>query len=174
MVARLGGVLGAGVLFLVACQPGGGSELKKEAFVGQWMGKSKLSVKEGTAMNDAEKASQRLAETVETPLELKADGTYTLVYVVFPIQGNWSLSGDTIQLTPTQALGRPIDPKQKQEEGSVATPMTLKVAAGGESLVNEEATRTGQVVTTFRRYVAEQERGRSQAAPAEAAKEGAK
>src|SRR5947209_2279679 len=40
-------------------------------------------------------------------MELKQDHTYTMTVMFFPVEGKWSLSGDTVTLTPEKVMGMP-------------------------------------------------------------------
>jgi hypothetical protein len=48
-------------------------------------------------------------------LELKADHKFTLV-MMLPISGDWSLSGNTVTLTPTTVMGLTFEEARKEQE----------------------------------------------------------
>lgn len=60
-------------------------------------------------------------------LELKADKTFNM-NMMFPVEGTYTVSGNTVELTTTKAMGNAVS------AGS-SKPMRLTIEDGGKSLV---------------------------------------
>jgi hypothetical protein len=63
-------------------------------------------------------------------LELKPDHTFTMS-MIFPIEGKWSMAGNTITLTRTKAMG--MDASAASKDGS-NQPMEFEVSGDGKTL----------------------------------------
>jgi hypothetical protein len=90
-------------------------------------------------------------------LELKADHKFTL-NVIFPLEGTWSVSGDTVTLKVEKAMGMDVDSlkdKAKSSPGSKSAssssdankPIELKVSADGKTLTAQDPKGTGGKMT---------------------------
>ncbi|MCH7904872.1 MAG: hypothetical protein IH944_09940 [Armatimonadetes bacterium] len=86
-------------------------------FVGEWIGSIDMSddsesfESTGDPEQDAmmremgEAMAGALSGMMQMPLSLKSDGTFSMVMVVFPIEGTWSVEGNSITLEPETVMG---------------------------------------------------------------------
>lgn len=101
------------------------------------------ATKDAAAKKMTETMMQNMASAIN--LELKEDKTFTM-NMMFPMEGTWSLSGDTVQLNLVKAMGMEVDKmpgadKQKKE------PMVLSISADNKALTLQDKTgKTGAMV----------------------------
>src|SRR5207249_1234927 len=75
-------------------------------------------------------------------LEIKSDNTFSLTIMMFPMTGKWSVSGDTVSLTPESFMGMNKDQMKsmsKNKSGAADTtdmnkPLKLKISSDGQKL----------------------------------------
>lgn len=86
-------------------------------FVGEWMGSIDMSDDSASfeSSGDAEQDAMMremgnamagaLSSMMQMPLSLKDDGTFSMVMVFFPVEGTWSVEGNSITLEPETMMG---------------------------------------------------------------------
>lgn len=84
---------------------------------------------EGMAADDP-MAGMAQAMAAGMKLELRRDNTFTAT-ILFTIEGKWSVSGDTLKLTPEKVVG--------MQGGEASQPMEFTIEEGGKRLVAKEA-----------------------------------
>src|SRR5437868_15410811 len=90
----------AAVILICGC----GKALAPE-LVGKW--KAKASDKLTKSSKPEDQMAKAMAESMLSmfTLELKADKTFSMTMMMFPIEGTWSVSGYTLELKPTKVMG---------------------------------------------------------------------
>ena len=115
--------------------------------VGKWKGKMDLS-KEMAKGKDKNDPGAQLGAAMANAfgsmisLEIKPDNTFSMTLMMFPMTGKWSVSGDTVSLTPESFMGMSKDQLKsaaKNKGGSSGSqdmdkPMKLKISPDGQKL----------------------------------------
>lgn len=143
------------VLMMVGCSKGGDStaagggstatpSVPAANLIGNWKGELKMD--EAAAKDPSAAMAASMMKNVT--LELKSGNAYTMT-MIFPIEGTWSQSGDTVNLKMTKMMGMSIedlkkkaqaDPAQASKAAEMDKPMTLKVSADGKTMEMQDTT----------------------------------
>ena len=146
------------ILALIGCHGGSAN------VVGKWKGKMDLSKEMAKDKNKNDPNAQMgaamanaFASMMNFSLELKADNTFNMTMVMFPVEGKYSVSGDTVTLTPEKIAGMTMEQakamqKDKGGAGSMDAnkPMKLKISPDGKTLT-AEPDKPGQGQMVFER-----------------------
>ncbi|MBC8063992.1 MAG: hypothetical protein H7Y17_04125 [Chlorobia bacterium] len=110
--------------------------------VGKWKGEVKMPAT--TKDDPMAKMGEAMLGMFTFDLELKAENKFTLTMVFIPIEGEWSMSGNVVTLTPKTVMGLTPDEfakeqaKQKNNTTSktedMRKPIRLEVQADGKSM----------------------------------------
>jgi hypothetical protein len=141
------------IVFSVGCGKG-----LEQTLVGKW--KAKPNDKAASTKPE-DQLTKAMAESMMSmfSLELKADKTFTMTMMIFPIEGKWSVSGSTLELKPEKMMGMTAEQVRSKDEkvemkseimrftvspdGKELTPMEDKAKADKENMdmvfVKEEA-----------------------------------
>jgi hypothetical protein len=111
------------VLALVGCKGGEANA------VGKWKGEFK--VPETSKDDPMAKMAEGLMSMFTFNLELMADHKYKLLVLIVNMEGDWSMKGNQITLTPTKIMGlSPEEYKKEQEKQKSANPMAKSGDSG--------------------------------------------
>ena len=114
-----------------------GCSNREKQLVGKWTGD--LTIPESEKDNPMAKMVQGMMGSLS--LELKADKTFSMS-MIFPIEGTWSVSGDTLSLQATKMMGMSMEQaksmaKSQGKAGNVDEmdkPMQFTISADGKEL----------------------------------------
>jgi hypothetical protein len=129
-----------------------GCSNKEDQIVGKYKADLKLSAED--EKNPMASFAKGLLGSMT--LEIKKDKTYSMTVMSFPIDGNWSLSGDTVTLTAKTVAGMSAEDAAKKAKDSgklpagqdPSKPMVLTIGSDGKSLVPAEQ-KSGQAKFQF-------------------------
>lgn len=122
--------------FLVAVAIGCAGNREKE-LVGKWTGKASVP---DDKKNDP---NVKMAEAFlsNASLELKEDKKFTMT-IMFPFEGTWSVSGDTLALKVEKFMGMTVDQVKNMAKGQpnsqnideIEKPMEFKISGDNKTL----------------------------------------
>ena len=124
-------------LLLMGCS-GGASQ---QTLVGKYKGELKMP--ETSKIDPMAKMAEGMMGLFTFDLELKAESKFTMTVMMMPIDGEWTLSGKTITLTPKTVMGLTPEELKKEnakkgstmaKDDSMEKPIRLEVQADGKSL----------------------------------------
>jgi hypothetical protein len=110
-------VIGAIAVMAIGCAP------SERTVVGRYRGEAVSDKSAGTVANNLAKG---FSSTMS--LELRGDKTFHLVAMVVPLDGKWSMSGDTLTLTADKVMGF------ERSDVPVATGQVMKFRFSGGKL----------------------------------------
>ncbi len=146
-------------LVVTGCKRG----ITEDQLVGKWTGKIVLPEDKGAAKTPD--AIRNAIANLTISLELKKDSkgkAFTILASMIPIEGQWSLSGNTVTLSMSSAAG--MDPSalaksaqaqgQKVSESDVRKPMIGTLSEDGKTLTVKSSSQgstsdQGAMVFTF-------------------------
>ena len=146
----------AGLLLLAALLVSGCKGGGEAAVIGKWKGEIKMP--ENQKDDPAAKFAEAFASMLNMDLEMKEDHTYKMVVMIISMEGNWSMSGNTVTLTPKTIMGlTPEEFKKEQEKKNpnavtlsknedMVKPMTLTLAGDGKSMTASDPSGKGNLV----------------------------
>jgi len=114
--------------------------------VGNWKGSLQLP-KSSNAAADGMANAMVSAMASNITLNLKGDGTFSM-NMIFPIEGNWSVTGSKLSLIPTKLMGMSVDDMKKQQPANGSTmaasssaqkPLVFDVSADGKTLTGQDS-----------------------------------
>ncbi len=118
-----------------------GCGASQQSLIGKYKGEVKMPE---TAKDDPmAKLGEAMIGMMSFDLELKEANQFTLMLMIIPIEGDWSLSGKTITLTPKTVMGLSPEEFEKQnnkggstmsKSGRMDKPIRLEVQPDGKSL----------------------------------------
>lgn len=122
------------VIVAVVALSGCNGGLSEASLVGKWEGKPVAA--EGKADDPGQKLAEgMLGAFGGMNLDLKRDRTFHLQMLFIPVEGNWTLAGTTVTLTPTKVMGMPADQmKSKDGKADPNKPMLVQVSPDGKTL----------------------------------------
>jgi|GEM_PF-2707180 len=104
------------LLMAVSCQQSSESKL-----IGKWSGKGEVTeaevdaaIKQRGETGEGAAMMRQMMLNTTMDLELKMDKTYSMKIAALPMEGNWTLSGNKLELNPTKIAGMSIEDLQKQ------------------------------------------------------------
>lgn len=114
----------------------------QSSLVGKWKGEVKMPA---SAKDDPmAKMGEAMLGMFSFDLELKAENKFTLVMMIIPIDGEWSMNGNVVTLTPKTVMGLTPDEyakEQAKEKNSTTSnpedmrkPIRLEVQPDGKSM----------------------------------------
>lgn len=119
----------AGSLSTALVVSGCNSEKK---LIGKYKADVKLSAKEQADLDKNPFGAMAKSMMGSMALELKDEHKFTLT-IMIPIEGTWSVSGDTLELKPETVMGMKADEvKKKQEEAAAKNPALMAQAKNGD------------------------------------------
>lgn len=139
---------------LVGCKGGGG----ETAVIGKWKGEIKLP--EAKKDDPGAKMAEAFASMMSMDLELKADHKFTMTMMMFPIDGDWSMSGNRVSLVPKSVMGMTVEDFKKKQaaSGSMSKssdspdkPIELELAGDGKTMKGIDTSsgaKSGELVFT--------------------------
>lgn len=126
------------LLCLVGCK-GGPSE---KDLIGRWSGAPKLP--ESDKDNPMGKMGEAMLSMFTFDLELKEKNKFTMTVMIIPIEGDWTLSGNTVTLEPKTVMGltpeKFAEQQKKNNPGSMAStnqvdkPIRLEIQPDGKTM----------------------------------------
>jgi nitrate reductase beta subunit len=111
--------------------------------VRKWDGKMVVSkeqadkaAKERGLNAEQTKAMMDMMASATLPLEMKEDKSFTMSLSGIPMEGTWTLSGQTVTLTYTKAMGTDVQQiiKDNPQAAEMIKPIPMTVAADGKSM----------------------------------------
>lgn len=118
-----------------------GCGTSQQSLIGKYKGEIKMS--EADKDNPMAKMAEAMMSMMSFDLELKEDNKFTMMLMAIPVDGDWSLSGKTITLTPKTVMGLSPEEFEKQnnkgsattaKSGNMDKPIRLEVQSDGKSL----------------------------------------
>lgn len=126
-------LLSFSALILVGCGT------SQQNLIGKYKGEFKMPE---TAKDDPmAKMGEAMMGMMAFDLELKEENKFTMMMLIIPIEGDWSLSGKTITLTPKTVMGLTPEEFAKQNSkdggttakaGEMEKPIRLEVQGDGK------------------------------------------
>lgn len=143
MLNRLSLALALFALLVVGCAGN-----KEKQLVGSWKGEIKLTPEQ--EKNPMAAMAKQMMSNIT--LDLKEDKTF-LMNMMFAVEGNWALEGETLKLSPTKMAGMTMDKIEEQakaqaktnpamakqmENNKVNEPMLMTLSADGKTLTTKD------------------------------------
>jgi hypothetical protein len=85
----------------------------ESAVVGKWKGEIKVA---GSKDDPGAKFAEALGSMMSMDLELKSDHTFAMTMMMLPIGGDWSMSDNSVTLTPKIFMGMTKEEFEKKEK----------------------------------------------------------
>jgi hypothetical protein len=147
-------------VFVAGCKGG----ISEKDLVGTWTGKMTMSAEDKQkAIDEAKKQNPQSAaappemfesmlSNIEMPLTLREDKTFTMTMVMFPMEGTWSLTGQTVKLKVTKMMGMDVNEVAKQSGRPAENQdLDLTVSADGKTMTGASKDSSGGGSFTFTR-----------------------
>ena len=115
--------------------------------VGKWKARMDVPKDNADKNNPAAGLAQAMGSAMGSmmSLELKADKSFSMMMVFIPLEGKWSVSGDTLKLDVEKAMGMTKDQfksmgsAQGGDTKNLDKPMMLKISSDGKRLTTVKA-----------------------------------
>lgn len=122
--------------------------MSEKDLVGDWTGKMTMSeIAKKQAIEEAKKQNPQGAQvspdmietmmnSMEYPLTLREDNTFTLTLVMFPAEGTWKFENGKVVMTVTKMMGMDINALAAQSGQTARSndPMVLSVSKDGKTM----------------------------------------
>jgi hypothetical protein len=116
------------ILFLLLAALAIGCGASQQSLVGKYKGEVKMP--ESSKDDPMAKMGEAMLGMFTFDLELKEANKFTLMFLFFPIEGEWSVSGNVVTLTPKTVMGLTPEEAAKQNEkdnkGDKASPQDIE------------------------------------------------
>jgi len=129
------------VCLLLALILAGCSGTSEASLIGKWKGAPKMP--EAKKDDPMAKFGEAMMSMFSFDLELKEKNEFTMMVAIIPISGTWSVSGNTVTLTPKTVMGLTPEEFQKENQknnptakssGDPTKPIRLEVLPDGKSM----------------------------------------
>jgi hypothetical protein len=106
-----------------------------QQLVGKW--KAKLPDKVANSNKPEDQMAKAMAQSMMSTftLELKPDKTFTMTMMMFPVEGKWSVSGNTVQLAPEKVMGMSADQVKSKNPNAKVEAMRFTASPDGKQLI---------------------------------------
>lgn len=112
---------------------------------GSWTGKP-------TSAGASGGMASAFADMMSVQLELKSDHTYTMMMLIFPVEGSWKVKGNTVILTRESFMGMSSDELARARGQSGADePMVLRVSKDRKTMTGTDTNSATSAELVFTR-----------------------